>query len=193
MRKHDLLIVINQFGNISIWIHNAGPQCVYQLWRHSSQIILRHFTQNHKCQPRGVGTGKVNIWKPWMSLRQSVRCFDISQHKWGWQKSSGFNLWATWISMLKFTAVPSISVEIFHLSEQNVWPIVVPEEKAGSTNLGGFIMKGPQTVKVIHGFFFFLFECLTKGLPLPSPGYYRHVVLEPQPHSVSGSACSQND
>lgn len=65
-----------------------------------------------KCQPCGVGTEKVSIWKPWMSLRivcQSVRCFDISLLKWSWQKSSGFILGAPWISMLRFMAIPGMA------------------------------------------------------------------------------------
>lgn len=70
--------------------------------------------QTPKCQPCGVGTEKVSIWKPWMSLRivrQSVRCFDISLLKWSWQKSSGFILGAPWISLLKFMAIPGMALE----------------------------------------------------------------------------------
>lgn len=108
-----------------------------------------------QCQPCGVGTEKVSIWKPWMSLHnvcQSVRCFDVSLLKWSWQKSSGFILWAPGISILKFTAIPGKAFEKENLlSKQNVWLRVAPDEKAANHQMWQeslqIITSGSQNVK----------------------------------------------
>lgn len=72
------------------------------------------YAKTLKCQTCGVGTEKLDIWKPWMSLhnvRQSVRCFAVSLPKWSWENSSRFILRAPWISILKFMAIPGMALE----------------------------------------------------------------------------------
>lgn len=111
-------------------------------------------TQTPKCQPCGVGTEKVSIWKQWMSLRivcQSVRCFEISLLKWSWQKSSGFILGAPWISMLRFMAIPGMAFEKISFIETKCSTQSGARWKSGeSSNVDGIIANhhvGPRTSK----------------------------------------------
>ncbi len=41
------------------------------------RLVLRHFTQNNKCQPQSEG---YIIWEPWMPVQNflEIHCWDIS-------------------------------------------------------------------------------------------------------------------